>query len=140
MTALEMQQIDAFVMSFDETQYYKIEEKHKKYIKEIRGVYLFDHNLVSYCCELTPSYFFFHLYDEVIFTDLLDWANDEQREEIASKYENCGGEDKYFHCNGIDKMLDKAYHYGNSGESYEETDYNDQMEALVEHFNCNHVF
>jgi hypothetical protein len=137
MTAIEMQQIDAYVISFNENQYYNIEEQHKKYIKEIRGVYLFDHNIVSYCCEFTPSYFFFHLYDEVIFTELADWLTDDQREDIATEYENCGGEDKYFHCNGIDKMLDNSYHYGNSGVSYEETDYNDQMEALIEHFKCN---
>lgn len=133
--------IDAYVVAFDETRNYRIAEKHRPLIQSIRGVYLFNKNEVTHCCELTPSYLLIHLYDEVV---LAGEVSDELREKISEEYEHCGGDDIYVHCHTIE--VDRGghrpgwvHHYGNPEVSYEDSDYNEQMEGLREHFCGNHV-
>lgn len=133
--------IDAYVVAFDETGNYRIAEKHRPFIQSIRGVYLFNRNEETYCCELTPSYFLIHLYDEVIFEGEV---SEELRDEISQKYEHCGGDDIYVHCRTIDSLMPGhrpgwIHHYGNTEVSYDDSDYNEQMEGLREHFCGNHV-
>ena len=139
-------QIDAWVIAFNETGYYVIADEHKNLIKEIRSVYIFDRNERTCCCEITPSYYLIHLYDEVILTDeAYDTLTDEQKEEIDNEYEYSGGEDNnhYVHCYEIDAIIQKrvrfqTYHAGKTGVKYSDTPYEEQMESLREHYNANH--
>jgi hypothetical protein len=133
--------IDAYVVAFDETGNYRIQDKHRPLIESIQGVYLFNKNEVTHCCELTPSYFLIHLYDVVV---LGVEVSDELMEELSEEYEQCGGEDIYVHCHTIDAKIKAAqpgwvHHYGATEVSYDESDYNEQMEGLREHFCGNHV-
>jgi hypothetical protein len=134
--------IDAYVIALDETEFYSLKPAHRPHVKAIRGVYLFDRNTHTHCCELTPSYYLIHVYDEVI---PADDTPDELRELLDSEYAYCGGEDKYVHTHAIDRILSEArpftvHHYGDPGVSFDDVERDEQMDALREHFQGNHAF
>jgi len=137
--------IDAHIIALDKTHNYLIKDEDKPFVETIRGIYFFDRNEITRCCELTPSYYLYHLYDEVVLTKLGNSLSEEDRDNLYQKYEFCGGEDIYVHCNTIDKIVKIApkfgyHHYGNTGVSYDDTDYEEQIESLREHFCGNHYF
>ena len=136
--------IDAQVISLNETEYYQIDEADAPFIAEIRGAYFFDRNLITHCCELTGSYFLMHVSDCVILTDAGKELTDEQKDDIYEKYECNGGDDIYVHCHTIDRLIENAgrfeYHnYGETGVSYEDSVYDEQIEGLREHF-CGNAY
>lgn len=144
MTTEETLPIDAHIIAIDETEYYNIAPEHRQHISQIRGVYLFDTNQVTHCCELTPSYYLIHLYNEVIFTDGDD-LDDGTRDEIEQNYAHEGSDDIYVHCHTVDGMIETAkrfthHHYGHTGVSLDDSDYDEQIEGLREHFCCNVAF
>ena len=136
--------IDAYVVAFSEMGHYSITEEDQPHIQDIRGVYLFDRHQRTFCCEMTPSYWLIHLYDEVVLTPEADEALDEsEKDAIYQEYENCGGDDIYVHCHTIDAKIEAnkpstVYHYGGTEVSYDQSGYEEQMEGLREHLSCNH--
>ena len=142
-TKTRQKQIDAFLVSFDETEYYKIYPEHEGKIAKVYGVYLFDRNEITHCCEMTPSYFLTHLYDTVCLTpEADDTLTDEEKSRIYEEYENEGGEDIYVHCHTIDNMIrsrqkDRVYHYGKTGVKLSDSSYKDQWEGIREWATCN---
>jgi RimJ/RimL family protein N-acetyltransferase len=145
---LERSPIDAHVSALDETGHWNIDAEHAPYIKAIRGVYLFDRNERTHCCEITPSHYLIHLYDQVIFTDAGEELDDYAKDDIYQTYEYTGqSEDIYVHCRTVDRMIAKAtkpglnfdhYHDGTVNAPYADTKHAEQMEALREHFCGNH--
>ena len=134
--------IDARVVALDETYAYYIKEKDKQFIKTIRGVYLYNKNEITHLCEITPSYYLIHLYDQVILTNAAEQLGDFGKDDLYQTYEYRGGENIYVHCHQIDKMegdRSKYHLYGETGVSYDDSDYDDQMEGLREHFCGNHA-
>lgn len=116
-TATNRREIDAYAVVLDETNLYTIDPADAPYIARIRGVYLFDRNERTHCCELTPSYYLIHLYDQVIPTDAGEALDDADREALYEKYEHNGGEDCYVHCGEIERIIDagqpgRIVHYG----------------------------
>ncbi len=144
-TEIEIEQlpIDAQVIALNETEYFNIDPADAPYIAEIRGNYFFDRNQRVHCCELTPSYFLIFLGHIVILNDGFGPEFDEYaKSAIYEKYEYCGGDDIYVHCNTVDRLIENAakgdhYDYGNTGVSYEDSEYDDQIEGLREHFQGN---
>ena len=137
--------IDAFAVALDETANYEIAEKHRPYIKRIMGVYLFDRNQRIHCCELTPSYYLIHLYDQVILTEAGEAMGEEFKDDLHEEYEHCGGENIYVHCSEISKLIDRnekwtVYYYGDPEIDYEDSDYDDQMEGIREYLCANCPF
>jgi hypothetical protein len=135
--------IDAYVVSFSQIGDYSIKEEDRRHIQEIRGVYLFDSNQRTFCCEMTPSYWLIHLYDEVVLTPEADELDEFEKDAIYQKYEYCGGEDIYVHCHTIDAMIEankpfSVHHYGRTNVSYDKSEYEAQLEGLREYFCCNH--
>ncbi len=134
-----MNKIDAWSIALDETNHYGIFNADAPLIKQIRAVYLLDRNQRTHACEVTPSYWLIHLYDQVI---LFDDVEESQREELYDVYECHPGEDIYVHCSAIDQLIDEndhgvVNHYGDPGVSFDDVDYNDQMESLREYLCCN---
>ncbi len=134
-----MNKIDAWAIALDETDHYDISEADAPLIKQIRGVYLFDRNRRTYACEMTPSYWLTHLYDQVILVD----DDDPRREELHEDYEGYPGDDIYVHCSTIDKIIAEndrnvVDHYGDTEVSFDNVDYANQMESVREYFcgNC----
>ncbi len=97
--------IDAWAVSLDETSYYQIDRADAPFIAAIHGVYVFDRNQATHCCELTPSYDLIYLYTCIHIT--LD-TTDEKREELDQKYGHEGCEDIYVHCHTIDALITKG--------------------------------
>jgi len=129
--------IDAYVVSLDETQHYAIAEEHKPHIEQIRGVYLFNRNERTYCCEMTPSHYLIHLYDVVVLSAAGEALEESARDRLHDEYENCGGEPIYLHCHSVKTEGAHCYHGGATGVSFEDANYDDQMEALREHYCAN---
>ena len=132
-----MNKIDAWVIALDETDRYTISEADAPWIKQIRGVYLFDRNQRT---ELTSSYRLTHLYDQVI---PVDYEDEYRCAELYNKYESGLSEDTYVHCHTIDGIIDEndrdvVCRYGNTGISFDDVDYDDQMESVREYLcgNC----
>jgi hypothetical protein len=135
--------IDAYVVAFSQIGDYFIKEEDQPLIQDIRGVYLLNRNERTFCCEMTPSYWLIHLYDEVNLTPEADGLDECERDAIYQEYEYCGGDDIYVHCHTIDAMIENnkqntVHHYGGTEVSYDESDYEEQMDGLQEYFTCNH--
>jgi len=135
--------IDAYAIALNETDHYAIEEADRPYIEKITGVYLLDRNQRTHCCELTPSYWLIHLYDQVVLTDAGQELDDYAVDALYQKYENCGGENIYVHCHSIDALIERnekwsVYHYGDPEIDEDDVDYDDQIEGIREHLcgNC----
>ena len=140
--------IDARIVAIDETDHYTFPPEHEPYIKKILAVYLYNANERIHLCELTASHFMHFLHHAVYFTDAGDDLpdDDEMREELYTNYEAENfNEDCYMHCSDLER-LEKAgnprnyYTYGDPEISYEDSDYYDQIEGLIEHFNGNPPF
>lgn len=145
---IRRRQIDAWVVSLNETEHYFIAEKHKPFIAEIRGVYMFDRNERTCLCELTPSYWLQHVSDTVILTPEADEKlTDEEKSAIYEAYENEGSDDIYVHCHTIDAKIGvhwrkrrfKVYHYGKTGVKYSDSSYDEQIEGIMEYLRGNAV-
>lgn len=136
--------IDARIIALDETSNYYLEPEEQRLIRAIKGVYLYDANRHTYCCELTPSYDLIFLYNSVNLTDEGLALDDGAREGLSDKFEN-GGDDCYMHVHTVDQLAEKAekaangtYHvYGDPEVSFDDSDYDEQIEGLVEYFRCN---
>lgn len=129
--------IDAYAIALDETDGYIIADKDRPYIRAIRGVYCFDRNRRTYCCELTPSYFLIHLYDAVIWTEAGEALDGFKLDELDQKYAYCGGEDCYMHCSRVQRIIDRDQphtvgHIGDVDWADPDMDYDERIEALVE--------
>jgi len=146
MSDTERAPIDAYAVGINEIENYRIDAEDRLYIAQMRAVYLFDHNERTHCCEITPSHYLIHLYDEVILTEDGHALPESEIEALYEKYELHGeSECIYVHCDTIDKIIEKndqtrLYHYGGTELSYEEADYDEQITQLEEEFRCNYPF
>ncbi len=136
--------IDVRVIAIDETAYYEFPPEHAPYIRAIRGVYLYDANQRTYCCELTLSHRLIFLYHSVLLTETGDTLDDKARRALFEEYEVCNnGEDQYVHCSTM-KRLAKAtgdyLEYGVTEISYDDESYGEQIEELIEYFGGNPPF
>ena len=143
---LETQPIDAYAVALVETDDYFISPADAPFIQAIRGVYIFDRNSRTNCCELTPSYRLIHLYDLV---DCQPGTTEERFQQLTDTYGNLGGEDNYYHCREIDPIVTAAdqftvCHLGRPVTRvsrqpipYEETSHDEQMEELRETYSGN---
>jgi hypothetical protein len=138
---------DIRVISLDETEYYAIDEADRPFIKAMRGVYMYDKNQQTHCCELTPSYWLIHVEDQVIFTDKCPDYDDEKRDELEQKYANSTDTNGiYMHCHDVDALEEKLkgekWRYrvhGDTEVSLGDVPYDDQIESLLEYFRGNLV-
>ena len=138
--------LDIRVVSLDETREYQIDEQDKPYIEKIMGIYMYDKLQHTFCCELRPSYWLVHLYDQVILSAFGNELVSDEADKIYEKYENCGGTDNYYHVSSIDHIEDEyadkplEFRYAVYGEEIvekNETTYYEALEAIREDLICN---
>lgn len=90
------------IVKFEETEFYDATELTRLGIKKVYGIYLYDKNQVTFCCELTPSYCLYYVdfcYDNS--SDLTDVQCEEAYDWLVEA--NSGNEEvEYFHCSDID--------------------------------------
>ena len=138
--------IDARVIAIDETKFYTFPAEHAPYIDRILAVYLYDASERTHCCELTPSHFMIFLYHVVRLTKAGESLSDEERGKLYDEYEiENYGEDCYMHCRDLERRAEAGtpenyYNYGATEVSYEDSEYDDQIEGLIEHLNGNPPF
>lgn len=138
--------IDAHVIGIDETDHYTLPLEYQPYIKAIIAVYLYDANERTHLCELTPSHFMRYLHHVVRLTEAGENLCQKGREELYDEYETDNfNEDQYMHCRDLERLAaagtpENYDHYGATEVSYEDSDYDDQIEGLIEHFNGNPPF
>ena len=129
---------DIHIVALDETiQFHISEDNNFPYIKEIRSIYMYDKEQQTYCCELQPSYYMIHLYDDVIFNE---GAPQDRQDELQDLFMlECGDDNKYIQCRIIDNLIKQKlcshYHWEHEEE---DDDYEMMMEDLREYFCCNH--
>ena len=139
---------DIRVIALDETEYYTIDGADKPFIKAIYGVYMYDKNVQTHCCEFTPSYWLIHVEDRIVFTDRCA-DDDDRREKLDAKYNYDYLKDDsscYMHCHDVDALGEKLkgekwrYHvHGDTEVSLGDAPYDKQIESLLEHFRGNLV-
>ena len=136
--------IDARVIAINETEYYEFPAEHAPYIQAIRGIYLYDANQHTHCCELTPSYYLIFLYHSVLLTEAGKALDDEARRVLLEEYEVCNnGEDRYVHCSTVERLAKATgdyLEYGATEVSYDDETYDEQIEGLIEYFGGNPPF
>lgn len=94
---------DFRAVAYDETRYYQIDLEDKPLIKSIWGVYLYNKNEYTYCCELTPSYSMEPLYTYIIYQDDL---SEDQIDRLDNKYAHEGMEHVYRHVSDVNHYVD----------------------------------
>lgn len=137
--------IDCWVIALDEPTHF-IPEEDAPFIKQVRSTYLFDRNEHTYCCEMTPSYYLYHVNDEVIFTEAGEALPESEKEGICEQYESYGDPDsnRYMHTYIVDQIIEAnepftVHHDGETGVSYDDTPYDEQIDSLLEYFQGNSV-
>lgn len=48
---------DWWCVALDETKHWNLSDEDKPFVKAIMGVYFYDANEYTYCCEITPSHY-----------------------------------------------------------------------------------
>jgi hypothetical protein len=122
------------VVALDETRHYEIDEADRPHIESIMGVYLFDARQAHHLCEITPSYWLVHLYDQVRLTaDALEHLPQDEQDRIYEQYEYEGGDDLYVHCHEIDHLADTppgAFRFVRCDDQPIQTEYDELFEAI----------
>jgi len=150
---------DCYVVAIDiDPDYVTIEPADAGIVKGIRSVYVFDRNRHIHCAELAASYELHHLYDTMVFHDLTVEIDDDRLQELAERYEyNNGTEDtEYHHVSSFDRYIANNPHRvqriggyavkydgpdgSDEGEDAPETDYEEVLEYVCDHYRGNHVF
>jgi hypothetical protein len=116
--------VDARVIALDETRYWcGIEEQDRPHIERICGIYLYDRNLHTYLCCMTPSYWMEHLRNRVDLTEEAQATlSDDEKQALYERYEDYPAEDSghYMDCGDIDRLerelRQEAWRYHEYGE------------------------
>jgi hypothetical protein len=146
-TETDRREIDAHAVEFNETEHYNIDEKDAPHIKSIQGVYVFDCNEVTHCCELTGSYYLIHLYTSICFND---GVTDEIIDRLLDKYtHNPDNQDMYVHTAALNRQIEDetTHHYGDCEAHDLEDDIEDidarhtaEMERIADDLRANCPF
>lgn len=88
-------------VSIDETKYYTINNGDRRFIKEIRTVYIYDVEARVAVCEATLSYYLENLYTYIIYDND---PSEAIRDELHEKYCLEEGQDFYMHCYRVLKL------------------------------------
>lgn len=126
---------DWYCVAIDETWGWSLAEEDKPFIEKMLGIYVYDANLYTYCCESTPSHFLHYLGDAAV---LKGDVPEDVRERINERYEiSYQGDSHYRHVSDV-KAIAAKHRYGNV-DGWEDLD--DRGEEIVhEYYRGNPVF
>jgi hypothetical protein len=138
---------DWYAVVFNETAYCNLQES-SPFIEKMISVYIYNANSVTHLCEITPSYFLAHVYDDVVFKDeafagMPEAEAEEKREEICDKLLHGPGsgvdQDTYMHVSAVDAIpADRKNHYGTPRKT--EADEGDGEDEVREYYQGNCPF
>lgn len=144
-------QMNFHVIAIEETEWWRLEEKMMQVIERIETVYLYDSSEHTYLCEMTPSYTLYPIETRAVYKSGFDTDDSREGEQMLNEIEleilsNKDGEVKYYHVSHIESLVEsyqkeeKQYvykHHGGTGVSLEDSDYESQVEGMLEYFRCN---
>lgn len=97
-----------YSIRIDETEYFKDWLKKYSFNGKIYGIYIYDANEQTYCCEMTPSYCLYpvgyHLeWDEMTIEEMAAKSGIPE-DEIDDLENSIDGDVTYIHCGSIDRL------------------------------------
>lgn len=132
--------LHARLVKIDETRHWNLSEWPE--VKAIYSIWLYDENDVTYLCEITPSYCLHPIetYPEFYEPEFYESEKDDRRrEEIMDDIrENAyidGWNVMYVHCRDTDGL--PGHDFGEESISFDDVAYDEQIEAMIEHCQCN---
>ena len=93
-------------VQFDETHHWNIPGHLRPFVRRMLGVYFYNANEVTHCCELTPSYYLRGLQNDV---ECVDDTPDAIRDELSELALSEPCEDCYVHCHVVDRKPFAAF-------------------------------
>jgi hypothetical protein len=129
--------IDIWLLVQDETEYWNLDPQHMAMIERIEGVYLYDKNQVTHCCEVTASYCLLFVENRAVFKPDV---SEEDIDEIDGIIRGVPQEQDvtYMHCHTVDDIPDrKKHHYGSPEVPLEDVPYDEQIESVLEYCQAN---
>jgi len=113
-------------VKINETQHWNKEFLKRHNLKKMLGVYVFNSNEATHCCELTPSYCLYFIRTEYEFEV---YPEDDIREDIDLEIiesDNNMDQTIYMHCRNVDKISDiiDLGEFDNIDEAIEEANAN----------------
>ena len=118
------------VVAIDQTKYWN--ERLKDLCGTIQTVYLVDCSVVTYCCEINPSYALTPLY-YIIDKDVSDEVHEEVMNELANEEEV-----QYFKIPFINSLKSVEVNNDIEFEKSESEEYKEHFEEILEYVKCNH--
>lgn len=101
---------DYWAIALDETKYYNIDPEDRPLIERILGIYFFDRNVHTHCCEITPSYWLEYHSASIHFRDDV---SENDRDRLDYKYGHEPSEGSYYHVAAIESMpADRKHQIG----------------------------
>ena len=139
-------QMDLWLAVLDESQSWQLSDVNKDFVKKVEGVYTYDANEVTRCCELTPSYCLYPIGSRAVSPED---TPDEVRGDIQDDIDGNDCHDvRYVHTHLIDTLpvvgdddevvsADYRRRWGSPVVSLRDTPYQQQIDDMVDYFRCN---
>lgn len=124
-----------------ETSYWNLPEHLRPFVADIYGIYAFDRNSHTYCCEITPSYWLWHIANDwrhtQAWSDLSDRKRDEVSEEIESVIRHAEADDSshYQHAANVDRLIEQGVTRHEAGDIALGEEVGDELGMLCEYWN-----
>jgi len=119
----------------DETHYWSEDVQEK--VDKVWGIYIFDKNTHTHCCEITPSYC---LYNAGFAIEAPELDQDELEELEQDMYAGfCTEPVTYMHCHSVDKMpeenFDWDFHLNEDEYNFDDDDeYQQMMDDMIQYY------
>ena len=97
----------------DETQYYNIDPKDRRFIESINTLWAFDNNEQTYVAEMRPSFYIVPVWSTIWLTDELDIDDPDFeliRDDLDEKYiycPSCYSDPTYMHVSDVERFIKK---------------------------------
>jgi hypothetical protein len=123
-------------VQIDETSDWTLIGEGYEKVEKIYGIYLYDLNEQTYCCEMTPSRYLYYIETIVVFKEevsdeIRDGIQDDINEVVALN--DIRGH--YMHCRYADALEGRTF--DPETVSFDDVSYEDQVEAWLEYARCN---
>ncbi len=130
---------DWWAVEIDETRNWNLDDKDRPFVEKITGVYFYDRNEHTHCCELTPSYYLRTLGSSIHFkSDTPDAVQERITDALAS--ELYGGDDIYMWVMHVEAIDDKHKHHYGALDDADDCTKEEQEDAVREYYNGNSPF
>jgi len=130
-----------------ETSFWNLPEHLRPFVADVYGIYAFNRNAHTHCCEFTPSYWLWHIVNDwrgtQAWIDLDDRRQDKVSEEISDMLRDAEAADDsshYQHVRNIERLITEGATLHEAGDIAKGEDAEDEIGMLCEYWNPNPKF